>query len=84
MADSKNPTSKTAELDTSGLTCPLPVLRTRRKLAELEAGDLLRVIATDPLAKLDMAHFCQEAGHELVSSVEQDQHLIFLIRHSTR
>jgi len=67
-------------LDTTGLLCPLPVLRTRKKLLELPSGALLRVRTTDPVARIDLPHFCQEAGHELMESMEAGDHMEFLIR----
>ena len=69
-----------ATYDATGLSCPLPVLRTRKKLAELTPGDVLAVIATDPVAPIDMAHFCREAGHELILSKPEGTHYRFLIR----
>ena len=51
--------------DFRGLKCPLPVLKTRRALADIEAGGRLDVLADDPAASLDMAHFCEADGHEL-------------------
>ena len=52
-------------LDLRGLKCPLPALRTKRALAALAPGDVLIVLATDPLARLDVAHLCREDGHLL-------------------
>jgi len=67
-------------LDATGLLCPLPVLRARKKLLELPSGALLRIRTTDPVARIDLPHFCQEAGHELMESIEESDHLEFLIR----
>ena len=53
-------------LDLRGLNCPLPVLRTRKRLAGMAAGDKLVVLTSDPLAVLDIPAFCQEAGHRLI------------------
>ncbi|UXT19834.1 sulfurtransferase TusA family protein [Agrobacterium tumefaciens] len=60
--------SDTAEIvyDLRGLKCPLPVLRSRKKLATLKAGDVLTVETTDPLAVIDITHMCNEDGHRLV------------------
>jgi tRNA 2-thiouridine synthesizing protein A len=55
-------------LDTSGLQCPLPVLRARKALISLSAGQRLLVIATDPMAAIDLPHFCAESGHRLLAS----------------
>lgn len=67
-------------LDATGLLCPLPVLRTRKKLLEMPAGALLRVRTSDPVARIDLPHFCQEAGHELMESIPMADYMEFLIR----
>ncbi len=60
------------ELDTSGLRCPLPVLRARKRLqAEVAPGELLRVRATDPAAPNDFRAFCEAGEHELVESTTE-------------
>lgn len=56
------------ELDTSGLLCPLPVLKARRALNTLQSGQRLRVIATDAKAPDDFAAYCQQSGDVLVES----------------
>jgi tRNA 2-thiouridine synthesizing protein A len=58
------------ELDASGLNCPLPILRTKKALAELAAGQVLKVIATDPGSVKDMQAFAKQTGNELLSSAE--------------
>ena len=55
------------EIDATGLLCPLPVLRARKALAALPPGALLRVLADDPAARIDLPHFCTEGGHVLVT-----------------
>ena len=67
-------------LDATGLTCPLPVLRTRKALAGLAPGGLLEVRATDPAAVKDMAAFCDATGHTLVESTAADGVYRFLLR----
>lgn len=52
-----------AEVDATGLLCPLPVLKARKRLAGMAAGQVLRVRATDPMAAIDLPHFCAQAGH---------------------
>ena len=69
-----------AELDALGLLCPLPVLKARKRLQALSTGQVLRVLADDPAALIDMPHFCTEAGHELVSMTDNDAHQIYLLR----
>ncbi|MFA7638132.1 MAG: sulfurtransferase TusA family protein [Parvibaculum sp.] len=67
-------------LDVIGQQCPLPVLRARKRLLRLEPGDLLRVFASDPVARIDMPHFCAEAGHEIIEIRDRGTWIEFLIR----
>jgi len=67
------------ELDTSGLSCPLPVLKARKRLGEMAAGAQLTVIATDPKAETDIPEFCDAAGHRLVASRCEGGQLEFVI-----
>ncbi|MBB4955667.1 tRNA 2-thiouridine synthesizing protein A [Agrobacterium vitis] len=53
--------------DLKGLKCPLPVLKTRRRLTSMQRGETLVVETTDPLAVIDITHLCTEDGHQLVS-----------------
>jgi tRNA 2-thiouridine synthesizing protein A len=55
-------------LDLRGLKCPLPVLRTRRHLRDLPKGARVEIETTDPLAVIDIPHFCAQDGHRLVAS----------------
>ena len=55
-----------AELDATGLLCPLPVLKARKRLQALAPGQVLRMLADDPAAHVDVPHFCAESGHELI------------------
>ncbi|HLS59421.1 MAG TPA: sulfurtransferase TusA family protein [Paracoccaceae bacterium] len=59
-----------AELDARGLLCPLPVLKARKRLAALGPGQVLRMLADDPAALIDVPHFCAEQGHDLVGQRE--------------
>ncbi len=65
------PAEPAAILDTTGLLCPLPVLKARRALKPLAPGAVLEVLATDPGAVEDFAHFCSTTGCELLESSEQ-------------
>ncbi len=69
-----------AELDARGLLCPLPVLKARKRLAALAHGQVLKMLATDPAAVVDVPHFCAEAGHELIATVELDDATAYFIR----
>ncbi|MGZ9809592.1 sulfurtransferase TusA family protein [Pseudoroseicyclus sp. H15] len=63
--------SAPVEIDARGLRCPLPVLRLRKVLAGMPAGGLVLLLADDPMAVLDVPHFAQEAGHEIVETTTQ-------------
>ncbi|MGB8623331.1 MAG: sulfurtransferase TusA family protein [Paracoccaceae bacterium] len=54
------------EIDALGLLCPLPVLRLRKRISGLSPGSIVRVLADDPAAAIDIPHFCAEAGHEFL------------------
>ncbi len=60
----------TAQLDAQGLKCPLPVLRARKALRDVRPGATLTILATDTAAPADFRAFCEQAGHDLVSSEE--------------
>ncbi|CUA83590.1 MULTISPECIES: sulfurtransferase TusA family protein [Gulbenkiania] len=55
-------------IDLSGLNCPLPILRAKKALAELESGQVLEVLATDPGAPKDFEAFCRQTGNALLTS----------------
>lgn len=60
-----------ATLDARGLKCPLPVLKTRKRLEPLAAGAVLEVTADDPAAWIDVPHFCVEQGHRLLAQEDR-------------
>jgi tRNA 2-thiouridine synthesizing protein A len=68
------------EIDAIGLLCPLPVLKARKRLKGMESGQVLRLVATDPAAVIDVPHFCFESGNELISQSDQGESQIYLIR----
>ena len=59
------------EVDASGLNCPLPILRTKKALAEMQSGQVLKVISTDPGSVRDFALFARQTGNELVEQADQ-------------
>ncbi len=69
-----------ADLDATGLLCPLPVLKARKRLMPLQSGQVLRVLADDPAAVIDMPHFCAEAGHELAAADVDAAPQVYFIR----
>jgi tRNA 2-thiouridine synthesizing protein A len=68
------------DLDAQGLLCPLPVLKARKRLKGMKSGTVLRVLATDPAAVIDIPHFCAESGHQLLGSGEIGPAQFYLIR----
>jgi tRNA 2-thiouridine synthesizing protein A len=66
-------------IDVRGLKCPLPVLKTERRMRDLPAGTRLLVLATDPMASIDLPHFCNENGHRLIASRREGEALRFEI-----
>ena len=68
------------ELDARGLNCPLPILRTKKALAEMGSGEILKVIATDPGSVKDMQAFAKQTGNDLVSSAEAGGEYTFFMK----
>jgi len=68
------------ELDTKGMKCPLPILKTKKALQQLEAGELLKIEATDPSSVDDFSVFCNTGGHELVESSESGGVFTFVLK----
>jgi len=68
------------ELDARGLSCPLPILKTKKSLNELTSGQVLKVVATDPGSVKDFDAFANQTGHALLSSTQQDKEFIFYMK----
>ncbi len=68
------------EIDARGLLCPLPVLRARKRLNGLAPGAVLRLLADDPAAVIDIPHFCAQSGHELLAQQSDGPAQAYLIR----
>lgn len=69
-----------AEVDARGLACPLPILRTKKSLAQLQSGQVVKVITTDPHAKEDFQAFTEQTGNVLLAQFEQDDALVHFVR----
>ncbi|SEM77664.1 tRNA 2-thiouridine synthesizing protein A [Loktanella fryxellensis] len=70
-------------LDVIGLLCPLPVLKARKRLRAMAPGAVLRVLASDPAAVVDIPHFCVESGHALLEMDDlPDGATAYIIRRS--
>ena len=70
--------------DLRGLNCPLPVLKIRKRLSESAPGDTLIAETTDPLAVVDIPHFCHEYGHEMVACDKVEGGHRFTIRNGAK
>lgn len=66
-------------IDVRGLKCPLPVLKAAKRIAAHPAGARFVILATDPMAAIDVPHFCQEQGHRLKWQAEDEGVLRFAI-----
>ena len=67
-------------LDAKGHNCPIPVLKARRAIAEIDVGDDLTILATDPASVIDFKHFCDTTGHALIEWSEEDGVFTYVIR----
>jgi tRNA 2-thiouridine synthesizing protein A len=68
------------EFDASGLSCPLPIVKTKKSLSDMASGQVLRVIATDPGSVCDMQAFAEQTGHTLLSSGTENNKFVFLLK----
>ena len=68
------------EIDTSGLNCPLPILKAKKALTELQSGQTLKVIATDPGSWRDFEAFARQTGNELVSQEKTEANFVYVLR----
>jgi len=68
------------EIDAVGLLCPLPVLRARKALIGMAPGAVLRLLADDPMAAIDLPHFCAQAGHDYLGDSPADAGRAYLVR----
>lgn len=68
------------ELDASGLNCPLPLLRLKKALVGMRSGEVVRVLATDPAAHLDIGVYADQTGHRILEYFKRDGIQHFFIR----
>ena len=68
------------ELDARGLSCPLPILKTKKALSDLTSGQVLKVVATDPGSIKDMQAFANQTGNPLLSSAEENKVYVFFLK----
>ncbi|WP_367065226.1 sulfurtransferase TusA family protein [Oryzisolibacter sp. LB2S] len=68
------------EIDTRGLNCPLPILKAKKALADMESGQLLKVVATDSGSMRDFQAFARQTGNELVEQQQVGEEYIHVLR----
>jgi tRNA 2-thiouridine synthesizing protein A len=68
------------EFDASGLACPMPIVKTKKSLADMASGQVLKVVATDPGSVCDMAAFAEQTGNALLSQSEEAGKFVFFLR----
>ncbi len=68
------------EVDACGLCCPLPILRAKKALADMQSGQILKVLATDAGARRDFAAFAKQTGNQIIETSTQDKVFIFFMR----
>ena len=71
------------ELDTRGLLCPLPVLKLRKLINSTKQKDKIKLITDDPAAIVDIPHFCNEQGHQILEIFKENDYDLFIIDNSS-
>ena len=71
---------KIYDLDLSGLECPLPILKTKKKLNEILSGDIINIICTDPGSQRDFEAFARQTGHQLIESKQESNFFQFKLK----
>jgi TusA-related sulfurtransferase len=68
------------ELDTRGLNCPLPILKAKKALADMQSGEVLKVVSTDPGSMRDFQAFARQTGNELVEQQESPDEFVHWLK----
>ena len=68
------------ELDTRGLNCPLPILKTKKMLSEMQSGEVLKVVSTDPGSIRDFQAFARQTGNELIEQISGSAEFVHVIK----
>lgn len=84
MPEPRTPDTAAELYDLRGLNCPLPVLKTRKRLSGMARGERLLVETTDPLAVIDIPAFCADSGHRIVETTAVEGGHRFLIERGSR
>ena len=69
-----------AVLDAKGLSCPMPLLRTKKEIDKIKSGEVLEILGTDPGSRNDLPGWCSRAGHEFVGEKEESGYFRFFIK----
>ncbi|MBP6020201.1 MAG: sulfurtransferase TusA family protein [Burkholderiaceae bacterium] len=80
MTDTLTPPSADLETDASGLKCPMPILRAKKALAQLESGQVLKVITTDIHALRDFQAFAKQTGNTLLAQIESESNIVHYLQ----
>lgn len=67
-------------LDAKGLSCPMPLLKTKKAMNQISSGQILEVLGTDPGSKNDLPGWCERSGHEFVGAKEEEGFFRFFIK----
>lgn len=70
----------TIEIDASGLNCPMPLLKLKKALNQLNSADIIKITVTDSAAHLDFGVFCQQVGHEILTIHKTENSQTFFIK----
>lgn len=68
------------EYDASGLACPLPIVKTKKALADMTSGQVLKVVSTDPGSVCDMEAFAEQTGNALLESGSESGKFVFFLK----
>ncbi len=68
------------ELDARGLNCPLPILRAKKALNDMQTGQVLKIVATDPGSVKDFQAFSKQTGNDLLQQAEADKEFVFFLK----
>jgi len=68
------------ELDARGLNCPLPILKAKKALNDMQSGQVLKIVATDPGSVKDFQAFCKQTGNDLLSQAAAEKEFTFFLR----
>ena len=68
------------DLDARGLNCPLPILRAKKALNEMQSGQVLRIVSTDAGSVKDFQSFCKQTGNDLLSQTEANKEYTFFLK----